>query len=407
VVTVPTGQGITASDIKLFWNGYEQPALVENPVGSGKFESFFNGRYRQGGVDKIFYGAFVNGPSFFEAVVTKNGQENRAARRVVFDLYGRAAAKQPPLHDSDGDGLPDDIELTNFLSGRNPGPNKPLPGDGSGLDNIPNYGEQWSRLNPMNAETFYNGTWDSDLDSDGDGAKNVDELIKGYRIAGDPFRFNIYDRNSVPPASVGSFASSTLSMSGGNKIVTITYRPNDGPLANASSVTVNITPVGGGSPQSFTMTSGATEFTYSYTVPAGATSVSYTFSNGGTNDTTGGTAWSASTSAAFVMDGLFDSQNFIVSDNGMRIYAAIEATSSTPPLGLRRAAAMSISFTSPMNSATRSRLGRPPVTMRLRITPRGLMAATKAAVSGLGPSQPPAMYQEFSWEIPAQRGFRG
>jgi hypothetical protein len=71
------------------------------------------------------------------------------------------------------------------------------------------------------------------------------------------------------------------------------------------------------------MTGGPTEFTYSYTVPANATSVSYTFSSGGTNDTTGGASWSASTSAAFVMDGQFDSQNFIVSDNGMRIYAAI------------------------------------------------------------------------------------
>ena len=317
VVTVPTGQSITAGDIKLFWNGYEQLALVENPVGSGKFESTFNGRYRQGGVDKIFYGAFVNGPHFFEAVVTKNGQENRVARRVVFNLYGQN------LHDSDGDGLPDEIELPNFLSGRNPGPNRPLSGDGPGLDNIPNYGEQWSRLNPMNAETFYNGTWDGDLDSDGDGVKNVDELKKGYQIAGDPFRFNIYDRNSVPPASVGSFATSSLSMSGANKIVTVTYRPNDGPLANASSVTVNFTPSGAGSPQSFTMTGGPTEFTYSYTVPAGATAVNYTFASGATTDTTGGASWSASTSAAFVMDGQFDSQDFLVSDNGMRIYAAI------------------------------------------------------------------------------------
>jgi glycosidase len=317
VLTVPTGQSITSSDIKLYWNGYEQPALVENPAGSGKFESTFTGRYREGNVDKIFYGAFVNGPNFFEAVVTKNGQENRVARRVVFNLYGRN------LHDSDGDGLPDNIELENFLGGRNPGPNRPLPGDGPGLDNIPNYGEQWSRLNPMNAETFYNGTWDGDLDSDGDGVKNIDEIKKGYQIAGDPFRYNIYDRNSVPPATIGSLATSSLSMSGGNKIVTVTYRPNDGSLANASSVTVNFTPVGGGSAQSFTMTGGPTEFSYSYTVPAGATSVNFTFSNGGTTDTSGGTAWSASTSAAFVMDGQFDSQNFLVSDNGMRIYAAI------------------------------------------------------------------------------------
>ena len=317
VVTLPTGQGITASDIKLFWNGYEQLPLVENPVGSGKFESTFTGRYRQGGVDKIFYGAFVNGPNFFEAVVTKNGQENRAARRVVFNLYGQN------LHDSDGDGLPDDIELTNFLSGRNPGPNRALPGDGPGLDNIPNYGEQWSRLNPMNAETYYNGQWDGDRDSDGDGVKNIDELLRGFRISGNVYAYDMYNGASVPPATVGSFASSTLSMSGGNKIVTVTYRPNDGPLANASAVTINFTPTGGGSAQSYAMTGGPTEFTYSYTVPAGATSVSYSFSSGGTNDTSGGTSWAASTSAAFVMDGQFDSQDFVVSDNGMRIYAAI------------------------------------------------------------------------------------
>ena len=317
VVTVPTGQGITASDIKLFWNGYEQPALTENPVGSGKFESTFTGRYREGNVDKIFYGAFVNGPQFFEAVITKNGQENRVARRVVFNLYGKN------LHDSDGDGLPDDIELPNFLGGRNPGPNRPLPGDGGGLDNIPNNGEQWSRLNPMNAETFYNGTWDGDLDSDGDGVSNIQELLRGLRISGNVYAYDMYNGASVPPATVGSFATSNLTMSGGNKVVTITYRPNDGPLASASAVTVNITPVGGGSAQSFTMTGGPTEFTYSYTVPANATAVNYTFASGGTTDSTGGASWSASTTAAFVMDGQFDSQNFVVSDNGMRIYAAI------------------------------------------------------------------------------------
>ncbi len=317
IVTVPTGQSIASSDIKLFWNGYEQPALVENPVGSGKFESVFNGRYRQGGVDKIFYGAFVNGPNFFEAVVTKSGQENRAARRVVFNLYGQN------LHDSDGDGLPDDFELNNFLSGRNPGPNRALPGDGPGLDNIPNYGETWTRLNPMNAETYYNGQSDGDRDSDGDGVSNIQELLRGYRISGNVYAYDMYNGSSVPPATVGSYAASSLAMSGGNKIVTVTYRPNDGPLANASSVTVNFTPTGGGSPQSFTMTGGPTEFTYSYTVPSSATAVNYTFGSGGTTDTSGGSSWSASTSAAFVMDGQFDSQNFVVSDNGMRIYAAI------------------------------------------------------------------------------------
>ena len=317
IVTVPTGQGITASDIKLFWNGYEQLPLVENPVGSGKFESTFTGRYVQGGTNKIFYGAFVNGPHFFEAVVTKSGQENRAARRVIFNLYGQN------MHDSDGDGLPDNIEIENFLSGRNPGPNRALPGDGAGLDNIPNYGEQWSRLNPMNAETFYSGTWDGDNDFDNDGVSNLQELIRGFRISGNALAYNIYNGASVPPATVGSFATSSLTMSGGNKVVTITYRPNDGPLANASAVTVNLTPVGGGSPQSVAMTGGPIEFTYSYTVPSNATAVNYTFTSGGTSDNTGGATWSASTTAAFVMDGLFDSQNFLVSDNGMRIYAAI------------------------------------------------------------------------------------
>ena len=204
IVTVPTGQGITASDIKLFWNGYEQLPLVENPAGSGKFESTFTGRYVQGGTNKIFYGAFVNGPHFFEAVVTKSGQENRAARRVIFNLYGQN------MHDSDGDGLPDNIEIENFLSGRNPGPNRALPGDGAGLDNIPNYGEQWTRLNPMNAETFYNGTWDGDNDFDNDGISNLQELIRGFRISGDVYAYNIYSASSVPPSTIGSFASSSL-----------------------------------------------------------------------------------------------------------------------------------------------------------------------------------------------------
>ena len=316
VITVPTGQGITANDIKLFWDGYEQTGLTENPAGSGKFEATFTGRYKQGGVDKLFTGAFVNGPHFFEAIVTKNGQENRAARRVVFNLYGQN------MHDSDGDGLPDEIELSGFLNGTNPGPDQNWPGDGS-QDLIPNFGESWSKLNAMNAETYYNGKWDGDLDSDGDGATNLQEVVKGYRISGNPYAYNIYDRNSVPPASVGSYATSTLSMSNGTKYVTVTYRPNDGPLSGASSVTINLTPSGAGSPSSAAMTATADGFTYTYAVPAGATSVAYTFSSGGTTDSSGGSSWATSTSATFVMDGVFDSENFVVSDNGMRIYAAI------------------------------------------------------------------------------------
>ena len=415
VVTVPAGQGIAASDIKLYWNGYEQLPLTENPAGSGNFESTFTGRYVQGGVAKLFTGAFVNGPNFFEAVVTKDGTENRVARKVYFNLFGQY------MHDSDGDGLPDEIELSGFLNGTNPGPDVQWPGDNS-KDLIPNFGESWSKLNAMNAETYYNGPWDGDLDSDGDGVANLQEVIRGYRLTGNPYRYNIYDANSTPPASTPSAASAVLGTVNGVKTVTITYNPNDGTLNGASPIRVKVTPTGGGSVQFFTMTatnsnafsyaytvpsgvtsvaysfsnadgslndtsgtgwsiatplvassatatlgaSGASKtltivytanegllagqssvtvnlkptgagsdssatmtslgngvFSYTYTIPAGATSVSYTFSNGGTTDSSGGAAWAASTSSGFKMDGEFDSQNFVVADNGMRIYAAI------------------------------------------------------------------------------------
>lgn len=320
-LTVPAGTA--TNNVKLFWNGFEQVysaddvGLRETSAGSGVFEIFFNGRYRSGGVNRLFTGAFINGSHFFEAVVNPGtANENRISRRVVFNLLGQN------LHDSDGDGLPDEIELSGFLNGTNPGPDQAWPGDNS-KDLIPNFGESWTRLNAMAADTDYVNSWDGDVDSDGDGVANLQEVIKGHRISGNPYQFNIYSANSVPPVSISSFASSTLSASGGSKFITITYRPNEGPLASASSVNVTLTPTGAGSPQTFAMSSGANGFTYTYAVPSGATSVAYSFSSGSTSDTTGGATWTASTSAGFVMDGGFDSQNFIVSDNGMRIYAAI------------------------------------------------------------------------------------
>ncbi len=422
VVTVPTGQGITAADIKLYWNGYEQPALTENPVGSGNFESTFDGRYVADGVQRQFTGAFVNGPNFFEAVVTKSGAENRVSRKVVFNLFGQN------MHDSDGDGIPDEIELSGFLNGTNPGPDQRWPGDNS-YDLIPNYGETWTRLNAMAADTDYvqrpgaAGSWDGDEDWDGDGVTNLQEVIRGYRLTGDSYRYNIYNNTSTPPASsasiaaaaltspggvktvtvtynpndgslkgitpvrvrmqptgggsvqfftmtqvnsnqftyaytvpsgvtsvaysfsnadgsvndttgggswtiatppVPSSATSTLGVSGATKTLTIFYRPNEGPLNGLTPVNVSFTPTGGGSPASFAMTPvGDGSFSYFYTVPSGATSVSFSFASGAATDTTGGSGWSASTSPGFVMDGEFDSQNFVVSDNGMRIYAAV------------------------------------------------------------------------------------
>jgi glycosidase len=422
IVTVPTGQGITASDIKLYWDGFEQSALTENPAGSGNFESTFDGRYMADGVQRQFTGAFVNGPHFFEAVVTKAGAENRVSRKVVYNLFGLN------MQDSDGDGIPDEIELSGFLDGTNPGPDQQWPGDNS-KDLIPNYGESWTRLNPMAADSDYvqrsgtSGSWDGDEDWDGDGVSNLQEVIRGYRLTGDPYRYNIYNNTSTPPASsvsaasatltspggvktvtvtynpndgplktitpvrvrmqptgggsvqfftmtqvnsneftyaytvpggvtsvaysfsnadgsvndttggaawtiatppVPSSATSTLGVSGSTKTVTVVYRPNEGPLSGHTPVNVNFIPTGGGSPASFTMTPvGDGSFTYTYNVPSGATSVSFSFTSGSANDTTGGAGWAISTVPGFVMDGLFDSQNFLVSDNGMRIYAAI------------------------------------------------------------------------------------
>ncbi|MFM8809780.1 MAG: hypothetical protein ACKOJB_12920, partial [Chthoniobacterales bacterium] len=92
-VTVPPGTA--TNSVKLFWNGYEQPVPTETAANSGVFEFTFTGRYRQGGTDKIFTGAFVNGPNFFEAVVNPGtGNENRISRRVDFNLFGQR------LHDS-------------------------------------------------------------------------------------------------------------------------------------------------------------------------------------------------------------------------------------------------------------------------------------------------------------------
>ncbi|MFM8654755.1 MAG: hypothetical protein ACKODZ_08540, partial [Verrucomicrobiota bacterium] len=199
--TVTVTPGTTTNNVKLFWNGYEQLAPTQTSANSGVFEFTFTGRYRQGGVDKLFTGAFVNGPNFFEAVVNPGtGNENRVSRRVVFNLFGQN------MHDSDGDGVPDEIELSGFLNGTNPGPDVQWPGDNR-KDLIPNFGESWSTLNAMAADTYYNGTWDGDRDTDGDGTSNLHEVIMGFRISGNPDAYNISNASSVPPASVGSYAT--------------------------------------------------------------------------------------------------------------------------------------------------------------------------------------------------------
>ena len=223
--------------------------------------------------------------------MTNNGQENRAARKVVFNLYGRN------MHDSDGDGIPDEIELAGFLDGTNPGPDQPWPGDDS-KDLIPNFGEGWSRLNAMAANTDYAGTWDGDEDWDGDGVSNLEEVVKGYRLASDPYRYNIYDGNSVPPASTPSSASAVLGTNNGAKTVTITYLPNDGTLNGTSPVRVRIIPTGGGTTATADMTQvNSNEFTYAYVVPVGVTSIRYSFENADASAQDVSGAWSIATPA--------------------------------------------------------------------------------------------------------------
>ncbi len=126
--------------------------------------------------------------------------------------------------------------------------------------------------------TEHAGTWDGDEDWDGDAVTNLEEVISGYRLDRRSLRYNIYDRNSVPPASSPSSASADLGTNNGAKTVTITYLPNDGTLNGTSPVRVRIMPTGGGTTATADMTQvNSNEFTYAYVVPAGVTSISYSF----------------------------------------------------------------------------------------------------------------------------------
>lgn len=107
---------------------------------------------------------------------------------------------------------------------------------------------------------------------------------------------------------------------GGN--VNFTYKPNDGPLKGASSVTLYVR-ADGGSFVAHVMTNTGGTFTVTYAIPGGAAGLAYYFQSGQDYDNNGGGNYVMDTSPGFQMDGLFDSQDFLVADSGMRIYAAI------------------------------------------------------------------------------------
>jgi glycosidase len=334
--TLVTAAGLSLSQVKLYWDGYELPLTGS----AGSYSSTFDGRYLTGGTTQNLWGAFANGVHFFELVAHNGSATTRVAQRVVFNLYGSNQI------DSDGDGLPDEVEMPNFFAGTSPGPNVPWPGDTSGSGNqdmIPNYGETWTRLNPMAHDTTYDGTWDDGEDWDGDGTPNGCEVRQGYLIHTNAFYFNIYNSGSKPsscvetnggtaiPAQVAWTPTSPNRCDGST--LTVTYVPNQGPLSNASPIMIaigttsvaavhaNMTSIGGG------------QWQHVFNIPNTASNIVFWLHNDQTNvfDNNGGLNYQVPVGACvvvtnyFVMDGTNDSPGFEVSSTGMKILAALRS----------------------------------------------------------------------------------
>ncbi|HEY8240557.1 MAG TPA: hypothetical protein VIH35_03880, partial [Kiritimatiellia bacterium] len=231
--TIVTASG-SPSTVRLFWNGYQ---LLFN---SGSLTNTFNGEVIMSDnvgnvVTDRLWGAFVNGANFFEAERVDAGVTSRVSRQVTFNLYGINAI------DSDGDSLPDNLEMPFIDSNGAPGADQPWPGD-SNQNFIPDNGETWTKLNPYNHSTFYSGSWDDQNDFDNDGYNNGQEMLAGYAI-GNIYTYNIYSSGSKPtngPTQQGSSAtwSPTLAVRGQN--LAITYSPNQGTLSNANPVWIHI-----------------------------------------------------------------------------------------------------------------------------------------------------------------------
>jgi hypothetical protein len=317
--------GVNASaNAKLYWDGYELP------WNAGAYTNVFDGQVIQRDnegrvVTNRLWGNFINGPHSFVLV----DGDDTVVQRVVFNLYGNNHI------DSDGDGIPDNVEMPFFDEGK-PGPDVSWPGD-SNNNFIPEPWETWERLNPYNHATFYSAQWDDQNDFDGDGFTNYEEVYAGYLEDGNIYKYNIYDANSKPdgvPGTVPSVATCLPMQPLTGSVAQITYVPNDGTLASAAQVVMHIghskrTMGSWQDVEQIPMTSSGGSWLGSYNVPATASSIDVTFFDGG--DIWDGKDWQFTVFGAegpeFVMDAALDSSAFEIAEyNGMKLWAAVRGT---------------------------------------------------------------------------------
>ena len=149
-----------------------------------------------------------------------------------------------------------------------------------------NPGESWPLLNPMNHDTTYNGTWDSDEDWDGDGFPNLCEVVQGYLDSGNPWQYNIYDGNSKPSTCDSGPINANISWSPTNPqrcegaTLTVNYTPNEGPLMGVSPIHIGVM-TNGTSIGTFAMSDNGGTWQHVISYDTNTTSIAFWFQDAG------------------------------------------------------------------------------------------------------------------------------